>query len=157
LNLPENKARGSSLDNDKQQTIEEKRRGRFIVLGSSGECLPVNREHSTSLKDKAESFFANGDDESSDDEVFYSARNSLNEEEFNSDDDFFDHQRYSVELETPENRLRFAQKLKDALKLENGYTESTEECSIDEDEFDDEYAVDINIEGMQIYIKLFWM
>lgn len=130
------------MDNDKQ-TIEEKRRGRFIVLGSSGECLPVNR--ATSLKDKASSFFANGDDSSDDDEIFYSARNSLNEEELNSDDEFFDHQRYSVELETPENRFRFAQRLKDALKLENGYTESTEDCSIDE--FEDEYAVDINVEG----------
>lgn len=150
MNLPENKARSSSVDSDKQPTIEEKRRGRFIVLGSSGECLPVNRLRSASLKDKADSFFANGDDESSDDdEIFYSARNSLNEDEVNSDDEFFDHQRYSVELETPENRMRFAQQLKDALKLENGYTESTEECSIDEDEFGEEYAVDINVEGMQ--------
>lgn len=146
LNLPENKdkARNGSVENDKQ-TLEEKRRGRFIVLGSSGECLPVNR--CTSLKDKATNFFANGDDSSDDDEIFYSARNSLNEEDLNSDDEFFDHQRYSVELETPENRFRFAQRLKDALKLENGYTESTEDCSIDEDEFGDEYAVDINVEG----------
>lgn len=151
MNLPENKARSSSVDSDKQQTLEEKRRGRFIVLGSSGECLPVNRPRSASLKDKAESFFANGDDESSDDddEIFYSARNSLNDDEVNSDDEFFDHQRYSIELETPENRMRFAQQLKDALKLENGYTESTEECSIDEDEFGEEYAVDINVEGMK--------
>lgn len=139
------------MDNDKQ-TIEEKRRGRFIVLGSSGECLPVNRYNS--LKEKASNFFTNGDDSSDEDETFYSARNSLNEEDLNSDDEYFDHQRYSVELETPENRLRFAQRLKDALKLENGYTESTEDCSIDEDEFGDEYAVDINVEGKLILYKL---
>lgn len=150
LNLPENKLRGST-ENDKLSS-EEKRRGRFIVLGSSGECLPVNREFSPKNLSKAESFFANGDGESDDDDVFYSARNSINtesgtESEDDSRDDFFDHQRYSIELETPENRFRFAQQLKDALKLENGFTESTEDCSVDEDDFDDNYAVDINVEG----------
>lgn len=151
LNLPENKLRAST-ETDKQST-EEKRRGRFIVLGSSGECLPVNREFSPKNPSKAASFFANGDGESDDDDdVFYSARNSINtesctESDEDSRDDFFDHQRYSIELETPENRFRFAQQLKDALKLENGYTESTEECSVDEDEFGDNYAVDITVEG----------
>ncbi|CRK97424.1 CLUMA_CG010813, isoform A [Clunio marinus] len=156
LNLPENKSRSqNSIENDKQ-TNEEKRRGRFIVLGSSGECLPVNREFSTKTQSKSASFFANGDGESDDDEVFYSARNSLNEEEEDSDDsrdDFFDHQRYSIELETPENRSRFAQQLKDALKLENGYTESTEDCSMNEDDFSDNYAVDINVEGSRMHDK----
>lgn len=148
----------NSAENDKLSS-EEKRRGRFIVLGSSGECLPVNREFSPKKASKAESFFANGDGESDDDDddVFYSARNSINTESETDDedsrDDFFDHQRYSIELETPENRFRFAQQLKDALKLENGYTESTEECSIDEDEFDDNYAVDINVEGSRIHDK----
>lgn len=145
LNLPENKGR---TQNSTELSTDEKRRGRFIVLGSSGECLPVNRQIS---KDKAASFFANGSDreDTDEDETFYSARNSLNAED-DDDDEFFDHQRYSIELETPENRFRFAKQLKDALKLENGYTESTEDCSIDEDEFDDNYAVDINIEGSRM-------
>ncbi|KAL7033760.1 hypothetical protein ACKWTF_007714 [Chironomus riparius] len=145
LNLPENKGR---IQNSTELSSEEKRRGRFIVLGSSGECLPVNRQIS---KDKAASFFANGSDgeDTDEDETFYSARNSLNAED-DDEDEFFDHQRYSIELETPENRFRFAKQLKDALKLENGYTESTEDCSIDEDEFDDSYAVDINIEGSRM-------
>lgn len=155
LNLPENKSRHST-ETDKM-TSEEKRRGRFIVLGSSGECLPVNREHTPRVMSKAETFFANGDDETDDDDddVFYSARNSVNNESDSDDsrDDFYDHQRYSIELETPENRFRFAQQLKDALKLENGYTESTEECSVDEDDFGDNYAVDINIEGARIQDK----
>lgn len=159
LNLPENKVRNqNSTENDKQSS-EEKRRGRFIVLGSSGECLPVNREFSPKNASKAASFFANGngDGDSDDDDVFYSARNSINHESDSDDsrDDFFDHQRYSIELETPENRFRFAQQLKDALKLENGYTESTEDCSADEDDFDDNYAVDINIEGAKINDKKF--
>lgn len=152
LNLPENKSVRNSVEGDKQ-TSEEKRRGRFIVLGSSGECLPVNREYSPKNANKAANFFANGDAESDDDDVFYSARNSVNEESEESDDsrdDFFDHQRYSIELETPENRFRFAQQLKDALKLENGYTESTEDCSVDEDEYDENYAVDITVEGARI-------
>lgn len=153
LNLPENKSRNST-DNDKSN--EEKRRGRFIVLGSSGECLPVNREHSPKNASRAASFFANGDGESDgEDEIFYSARNSVNHESDSDDsrDEFYDHQRYSIELETPENRFRFAQQLKDALKLENGYTESTEDCSVDEDDFGDNYAVDINIEGSRIHDK----
>lgn len=150
LNLPENKNRSqNSAENDR--TSEEKRRGRFIVLGSSGECLPVNRENSS----RSGSFFTNHDGESDgEDDVFYSARNSVDDESGSEDsrDEFFDHQRYSIELETPENRFRFAQQLKDALKLENGYTESTDDCSQDED-FDDNYAVDINIEGSRIHDK----
>lgn len=152
LNLPENKSRHST-DNT---SSEEKRRGRFIVLGSSGECLPVNREFSSMTNSRAASFFANGNGESDeeDEDVFYSARNSINEEsDDDSRDDLFDHQRYSIELETPENRFRFAQQLKDALKLENGYTESTEDCSADEDDFGDSYAVDITVEGARINDK----
>lgn len=154
LNLPENKSHNST-DNDKASN-EEKRRGRFIVLGSSGECLPVNREFSSKPNSRAASFFANGDGESEEeDDIFYSARNSVNEETDSDDSksDFFDHQRYSIELETPENRFRFAQQLKDALKLENGYTESTEDCSPDEDDFGDSYAVDITVEGARMNDK----
>lgn len=157
LNLPENKTRSQNSVDDKLNS-EEKRRGRFIVLGSSGECLPVNREFSPKSTSKAASFFANGADDSDDDEVFYSARNSMqrdsgSESDDSREDEFFNHQRYSIELETPENRFRFAQQLKDALKLENGYTESTEDCSIDEDDFEDSYAVDINVEGSQMNDK----
>jgi poly(ADP-ribose) glycohydrolase len=159
LNLPENKLRSQNTAESDKLSNEEKRRGRFIVLGSSGECLPVNREFSPKSTSKAASFFANGNgDSDDDDDVFYSARNSMNHDSESEDDDsredeFFDHQRYSIELETPENRFRFAQQLKDALKLENGYTESTEDCSVDEDDFDDGYAVDINVEGSRIHDK----
>lgn len=155
LNLPENQVRSPNSTEADKQTSEEKRRGRFIVLGSSGECLPVNREYSPKSVSKAASFFANGDGESDDDDVFYSARNSINNESDSDDsrDEHYNHQRYSIELETPENRFRFAQQLKDALKLENGYTESTEDCSVDEDDFGDSYAVDINIEGARMNDK----
>ena len=151
LNLPENKSRNQNSVENERASSEEKRRGRFIVLGSSGECLPVNRETSSITG----SFLTNYDGESDgEDDVFYSARNSVDDESGSDDsrDEFFDHQRYSIELETPENRFRFAQQLKDALKLENGFTESTDDCSQDED-FDDNYAVDINIEGARIHDK----
>lgn len=150
LNLPGNKKTPSQCSETSDEC--QKRRGRFIVLGSSGECLPVNRQSSLKVNNKANNFFANGDDVTDDeDDIFYSARNSINQEEIESDDshggEFFDHQRYSIELETPENRFRFAQQLKDALKLENGYTDSTDDCSLQDDDFDDGYAVDINVTG----------
>lgn len=154
LNLPENQdlLSQNGAENEKLSS-EEKRRGRFIVLGSSGECLPVNRQVSPKHPNKAAAFFANGDSEDEDD-IFYSARNSVNHETDSDGSHEELYQRYSVELETPENRFRFAQQLKDALKLENGYTESTEDCSADEDElFIDDYAVDITIEGAKINDK----
>jgi poly(ADP-ribose) glycohydrolase len=53
-----------------------------------------------------------------------------------SEDEGFS-KRYSKELDTPERRNTFAQKLKDALKSESGYTDST----------DDSYACGINVVG----------
>lgn len=64
------------------------RRGRFIVLGSSGECLPVSRHHamdssgsfysSCDEMDELEATDDDGDDDG--DEVFLSARESLETE-----------------------------------------------------------------------------
>lgn len=96
-----NESPNHSTENDKQ----DKRR-LFILLGSSGEFLPVNRP--TTTIDKVEKENCNSVPDS-DEEIFYSARNSLNEPE--SDEECNDH-RYSVELETSENRFRFAKALK---------------------------------------------
>lgn len=51
------------------------RRERFIVLGSSGECLPVNRR-ATPLPDLIRQNLPLSEDTSSDEE-FHSARTSL--------------------------------------------------------------------------------
>lgn len=54
-----------------------------------------------------------------------------------SDDDEVYAKKYSKELNTPEKRNTFAQKLRAALKQSDNYTEST----------DSSYAVDISISG----------
>lgn len=159
LNLPENHLKRQSSSENDRLTVES-RRGRFIVLGSSGECLPVKREYvarRTNPPTKAAQFF--DDSEEDDDDIFYSARNSMASDDHSSSSDEeaeltrssrpgVDHQRYSNALETPENRFRFAQLLKNALKQEQH--EAHEDCSINDND-DDSYAVDINVEGSQIH------
>ena len=61
------------------------RKGKFIVLGSSGECLPVNRRLlSQNTENTKNSLYSSCDsldqDDSEDDEEFHSARNSLDGE-----------------------------------------------------------------------------
>lgn len=107
------------------------RRGRFIVLGSSGECLPVTRnplEHTKSVYSSCESS----------EEEFLSAKTSLDEE---SEDENY-HKRYSIDLETPERRHSFAQRLKDALRRE------ISESSISSEE--SSYAVGISVAGSKV-------
>lgn len=152
LCLPENKLQ-PQVSNESQNHVNDKetqdKRRLFILLGSSGEKLPVNRPMTLDLverNNKRNSFF-NRSGSSEDDEVFYSARNSLTEPD--SDDENYDH-RYSVELETPENRFRFARALKDALKLENGYTESTDDGT---NSLEDDYNVDICVTGARVHDK----
>ncbi|KRT79940.1 hypothetical protein AMK59_6474, partial [Oryctes borbonicus] len=103
------------------------RRGRFIVLGSSGECLPVKRkpESKSSLYSSAESS----------EEEFHSAKTSL--DDGSEDEDF--NKRYSLDLETPEKRNKFAQRLRDALRREtSSMTPSSDSSS---------YAVGITVGG----------
>lgn len=106
-------------------------RGRFIILGSSGECLPVNR-HPLKIQVRKDSYSSC---ESSTDE-FHSARDSFDED----DEDGLRARKYSTELDTPERRFNFAQKLREALqdnKLPSGSTE------------DSSYAVGISVTGSQ--------
>ncbi|XP_062565861.1 uncharacterized protein LOC134228095 isoform X2 [Armigeres subalbatus] len=109
-------------------------RGRFIILGSSGECLPVNRHplQIPMLKDS----FSFSSCESSNDE-FHSARDSFDED----DEDGLRARKYSTELDTPERRFTFAQRLREALKDSNLPSGSTEE--------DSSYAVGISVSGSQ--------
>lgn len=105
------------------------RRGRFIVLGSSGECLPVNRKlllqhDSSSLYSSCES------------ELYLSARGSFDEAD--SDNENFS-KKYCKELDTPEKRSTFAAKLRAALRQsDHPYSSASTDSS---------YAVDISISG----------
>ncbi|CAH0558173.1 unnamed protein product [Brassicogethes aeneus] len=117
------------------EALVHNRRGRFIVLGSSGECLPVTRNP---MK-KDESMFSSCD--SSEDE-FHSAKTSLDD---GSEDENY-HKRYSIDLETPERRSSFAQRLKDALKHEIS-------PSLSSSSDDSSYAVGINITGAGVTDK----
>ncbi|KFB51878.1 hypothetical protein ZHAS_00020035 [Anopheles sinensis] len=118
------------------------RRGKFIILGSSGECLPVNR-HPLRIPDgyqplpggtRPDSLSSCG---SSQDE-FHSAKDSFDED----DEDGLRAHAYASELDTPERRFEFAQKLRAALEQggTNGISGSTEDSS---------YAVGISVAGSQ--------
>lgn len=109
------------------------RKGRFIVLGSSGECLPVNRKPISQ-----DSLYSSC--ESSNDE-FHSAHESP--EMLTDEDDEEYMKRYSHELDTPERRLSFAKKLRDALK-------SSDLSICTESSAEENYAVGISISGSQI-------
>ncbi|GAB0099238.1 Poly(ADP-ribose) glycohydrolase [Sergentomyia squamirostris] len=97
------------------------RRGRFIVLGSSGECLPVTRRSLSQCT--SSSIYSSCD--SSDDE-FHSARDSVRESDDDEDDEQFA-RKYTNDLDTPERRFSFAQRLREALQQSESYTESTED------------------------------
>ncbi|XP_041762845.1 uncharacterized protein LOC121588685 isoform X1 [Anopheles merus] len=119
------------------------RRGKFIILGSSGECLPVNR-HPLRIPDsyqqqqgltRPDTLSSCG---SSQDE-FHSAKDSFDED----DEDGLRAHAYTSELDTPERRYEFAQKLRAALEQDrtNGLSGSTDDSS---------YAVGISVAGSQI-------
>ncbi|PSN54006.1 hypothetical protein C0J52_10157 [Blattella germanica] len=104
------------------------RRGRFIVLGSSGECLPVTRQPLGTC-----SLYSSCQSTSGASEEFHSARTSLDHEEIENEDV----RRYSAQLDTPERRSTFAERLRDALCRETQSTSST----------DSSYAVGISVAG----------
>uniref|UniRef100_A0A182NSQ7 poly(ADP-ribose) glycohydrolase n=1 Tax=Anopheles dirus TaxID=7168 RepID=A0A182NSQ7_9DIPT len=118
------------------------RRGKFIILGSSGECLPVNR-HPLRIPDGVpQQGIARPDMLSScgsSQDEFHSAKDSFDED----DEDGLRAHAYTSELDTPERRFEFAQKLRAALEQDrpNGLSGSTEDSS---------YAVGISVAGSQI-------
>ncbi|ENN76311.1 hypothetical protein YQE_07274, partial [Dendroctonus ponderosae] len=126
-----NQSDGNNVPLITQQScsVVNNRRGRFIVLGSSGECLPVTR-YPLKVQKSLSSASSSEDD-------FHSAKSSLDD---GSEDDNY-HKRYSIDLETAERRHTFAQRLREALKKEDAAghsTSSSEEAS---------YAVGISVAG----------
>ncbi|OXU28965.1 hypothetical protein TSAR_015795 [Trichomalopsis sarcophagae] len=116
------------------------RRNRFIVLGSSGEALPVTRKSiaQTSVYDSCNS-------QSTD--SFHSAKDTIDEEPENEEEDQKQSRRYSAQLDTPERRGTFAQRLIDALKRESSATGTT---STTDSTSESSYAVGISIAGSQV-------
>lgn len=111
------------------------RRGRFIILGSSGECLPISRK---SLSRHSSSVYSSCD---SDSDEYVSAKNSF-DDGIDSDEDKKHARKYSNDLSSPEKRYSFAMRLKEALERSGSQmSESTES------EEDSSYAVDISISG----------
>ncbi|KAH9634183.1 hypothetical protein HF086_001385 [Spodoptera exigua] len=104
------------------------RRGRFIVLGSSGECLPVTRS-TGGLQDGQE-------------DSLYS---SCSEDEGRGESARPNSFQYLKELSTEERRLSFADRLREALRreAEHSTTTSTGDWSTDSSS----YAVGISISG----------
>lgn len=113
------------------EALVHNRRGRFIVLGSSGECLPVSRKP---LEEENSEYSSCESSESE----FYSAKSSQGD---SGDENY--HKRYSIDLESPERRHIFAQRLKDALKRE--ISESPVSSS------EESYAVGISVTGSGIH------
>ncbi|KAM3966526.1 uncharacterized protein ACR2FA_012063 isoform 2-T4 [Aphomia sociella] len=128
------------------------RRGRFIVLGSSGECLPVTRSPGNPMENQEDSLYSSCN--SSDDE-YHSANDSFDyggsEDEGRGESarpNSFQFQ-YSKELSTEERRISFADRLREALRreAENSCTTSTTgDWSTDSSS----YAVGISISGAGI-------
>ncbi|GFG28940.1 hypothetical protein Cfor_00345 [Coptotermes formosanus] len=113
------------------------RRGRFIVLGSSGECLPVSRQPLGAC-----SLYSSCNSTSAASEEFHSACTSLDTEDNESEDV----RRYSAQLDTPERRSTFAERLRDALCRETQSTSTT----------DSSYAVGISSMFTDAYMPPCW-
>ncbi|VVC87956.1 unnamed protein product [Leptidea sinapis] len=128
------------------------RRGRFIVLGSSGECLPVTRNSGLSTAETQEDSLYSSCN-SSDDE-YHSANNSFDdagsEDEGRGESGRPNSFQYSKELSTEERRLSFADRLRDALRREaenSCTTSSTGDWSTDSSS----YAVGVSISGAEVH------
>uniref|UniRef100_A0A8D8LVQ9 poly(ADP-ribose) glycohydrolase n=1 Tax=Cacopsylla melanoneura TaxID=428564 RepID=A0A8D8LVQ9_9HEMI len=133
------------------------KRGRFIVLGSSGECLPISRREPLLVK-PSPSIPAKEEKDTSrrkptvlppqlssmdeEEEMFFTARNSVHDpyEKLDSESEELAEEnarRYSGQLDTLERRNTFAERLKEALYNTRRTTESSESS----------YAVGISVAG----------
>ncbi|KAL0128352.1 hypothetical protein PUN28_003560 [Cardiocondyla obscurior] len=113
------------------------RKNRFIVLGSSGEVLPVTRQLGQM------SVYSSCNSQSTD--SFHSAKETIDEEPEEEEQKVT--KRYSAQLDTPERRGNFAQRLKDALKRESTATGVT---SSNTSSGESSYAVGISVSGSHV-------
>ncbi|XP_011691183.1 PREDICTED: uncharacterized protein LOC105452060 isoform X2 [Wasmannia auropunctata] len=113
------------------------RKNRFIVLGSSGEVLPVTRQLGQM------SVYSSCNSQSTD--SFHSAKETIDEEPEEEEQKVSKH--YSAQLDTPERRGTFAQRLKDALKREST---ATGVSSSNTSSGESSYAVGISVSGSHV-------
>ncbi|XP_011250788.1 uncharacterized protein LOC105247989 isoform X2 [Camponotus floridanus] len=114
------------------------RRNRFIVLGSSGEVLPVTRQLGQM------SVYSSCNSQSTD--SFHSAKETIDEEPEEEEQKL--NKRYNAQLDTPERRGTFAQRLKDALKRESTATGGITSSNTSSGE--SSYAVGISVSGSHV-------
>ncbi|CAL7942883.1 unnamed protein product [Xylocopa violacea] len=114
------------------------KRNRFIILGSSGEVLPVTRKSLGQM-----SVYSSCNSQSTD--SFHSAKDTIDEDLEEEEQKFT--KRYSSQLDTPERRGTFAQRLRDALKRENtAIGAASSNTSFGESS----YAVGISVSGSHV-------
>ncbi|XP_017765368.1 PREDICTED: uncharacterized protein LOC108554567 isoform X3 [Eufriesea mexicana] len=114
------------------------RRNRFIVLGSSGEILPVTRKSLGQM-----SVYSSCNSQSTD--SFHSAKDTIDEDLEEEEQKVTKY--YNTQLDTPERRGTFAQRLRDALKRENTATGAT---SLNTSFGESSYAVGISVSGSHV-------
>ncbi|XP_076662626.1 uncharacterized protein LOC143365911 isoform X4 [Halictus rubicundus] len=116
------------------------RRNRFIVLGSSGEVLPVTRKSLGQM-----SVYSSCNSQSTD--SFHSAKDTIEEDP--EEEEHRLSKRYSSQLDTPERRGTFAQRLREALKRESTATGGAASSNTSSGE--SSYAVGISVSGSHVY------
>nr|XP_033331433.1 uncharacterized protein LOC117223321 isoform X5 [Megalopta genalis] len=132
--------RSSSPQKSGKETSCASRRNRFIVLGSSGEVLPVTRKSLGQM-----SVYSSCNSQSTD--SFHSAKDVIEEDPEEEEQRLS--KRYSSQLDTPERRGTFAQRLRDALKRESTATGGAASSNTSSGE--SSYAVGISVSGSHVY------
>ncbi|XP_033219409.1 uncharacterized protein LOC117174413 isoform X2 [Belonocnema kinseyi] len=113
------------------------KRNRFIVLGSSGEVLPVTRKSVGQT-----SVYSSCNSQSTD--SFHSARDTVDEDAEDEEQKFL--RSFSNQTDSPDRRGTFAQRLKDALNRESTATGTSSNNSSSESN----YAVGISVTGSHV-------
>ncbi|XP_043288041.1 uncharacterized protein [Venturia canescens] len=151
---PSKMGMGAAGGGGRNATSNASRRSRFIVLGSSGEILPVTRKSLGQM-----SVYSSCNSQST--ESFHSAKETMEEEEEEEKEEHQQRQpattadeeeekltiRYGRQLDTPERRGTFAQRLKEALHRESTATGSRSSVN---SSGESSYAVGISVTGSHV-------
>lgn len=131
------RTRGNGASNPGLTLNCPNRKNRFIVLGSSGEILPVTRKSIGQM-----SVYSSCNSQSTD--SFHSAKETFDEEAEDDEQKLF--KLCYTHMDSPERKGTFAQRLKDALKRESSATCTSSNNSSTESS----YAVGISVTGSHV-------